>query len=233
MNSRYTLIVAVAAIALIAVAMFAYVRKVEPVDLSKGMPTPTPGPILTLAAPDVQELDVSGPASKKYVLKRVAGGWEVDGEKASDLVDSTVTNLVKLAAVQQLAADRKAADYGFNTPALTVTLKTAAGVATAFKMGDNVVGEPTYAYFRLDGEGKPILVVTNADLKTLTDWLDNKPLAPTPTPTVSGTPGTPGAALPEGTPGLEPAAPGLPPAAATVPGAVTIEPVVATATPAS
>ena len=183
MNARFTLIVVLVAIVVGALAFYAYWNKVTPVDLSKGPATPTPGPILTLAEPDVQEVAVSGPAGKSYVLKRAAGGWDVDGVRASEQVSSTVANVLKLTATQQLAADRKPEDYGFSTPALTVTLKTAAGGATTFKVGDDVVGESSYAYLRLDGEGKPILVVSNFDLKTLMDWLDNRPLAPTATPT--------------------------------------------------
>lgn len=197
MNRNYTLIVVIGALALIALAFWQ--RDTEPVDLAKGTATPTPGPIMSLAHADVQELTVTGPAGKQTTLTRAGEGWQVDGALAADTVDGTISNVVKLAALDTLPAELKPADYGFESPTLTVTLKTSAGATTVFRVGDDVVGEASSSYVLLDGAGQPILIVNNVDLKTLLGWLDAKPLAPTPTATgaadadAAGTPGTPGA----------------------------------------
>jgi hypothetical protein len=200
MNRKYTLIVVVGALALIALAFWQ--RDTAPVDLAKGTPTPTPGPIMSLAQADVQEVTVTGPAGKQATLTRAGEGWQVDGQLAADTVDGTISNVVKLAALQSLPTELKPADYGFESPTLTVTLKTAAGATTTFHVGDDVVGEASSSYVLMEGAGQPLLIVNNADLKTMLGWLDTKPLAPTPTPEgggdagASGTPGLPGMELP-------------------------------------
>jgi hypothetical protein len=180
MNRKYTLLVLVAAVALVGLALWQ--RDATPVDLAKGTATPTPGPILSLDPTTIQEVQIAGPAGKSVTLKRAAGGWEVDGQKAADTVNTAVEGVAKMAALSTLSADRKPADYGFETPTLTVTLKTASGADTVLYVGDNVVGESSSSYIRLAGTDSAIHVVSNTDLTTMKDWLDKPPLAPTPTP---------------------------------------------------
>jgi hypothetical protein len=198
--------VVLAAVALVALAVWQ--RDATPVDLAKGTATATPGPILGLDPASVQEVEVAGPAGASVTLKRAAGGWEVDGAKASDTVSSTVNSLVGLTARQTLGAERNPEDYGFSTPTLTITLKTADGGATTLVVGDEVVGESGSSYLRLDQPDAPIHVVFNSELTTIKDWLETPPLAPTPTPEIAAPlEGTPEGALEgigEGTPEATP-----------------------------
>jgi len=202
MNIRYTLILVLVAVAL---GIFAWTqRDVTPVDLAKGTATPTPVALLDLKPDDVQEVEVSG-KDGKYTLTRVAGGWEVDGQKASDLVNSVVANLAKPGVLRELSADRKPQDYGFATPSLTVTLKTAGGTSHVIEVGDDTPVETGNVYVRLK-DGPKIVVVSKSDITSLNDWFTNKPLAPTATPSPEGTPaaGTPGAAATGGATSVSP-----------------------------
>jgi hypothetical protein len=199
MDRKFTVIVVVAAVALVALAFWQ--RDAEPVDLAKGTATATPGPVLSMDPAQVQEVQVTGPLSKTYTLSRVAGGWQVDGLAASETVSSTVGSLVQTSALQTLGADRRPEDYGFASPSLTVTVKTADGQTTTFHVGDEVVGESSSSYIRLTGEGQPIHIVSNFNLKTLEEWLDTKPLAPTATPDLPTAPAADLSGTPGGTPG--------------------------------
>lgn len=236
MNVRYTLVVFLVFVALVA---FAYTqREAEPHDVGVGTPTATPAPLLELEAGDVQSVAVVA-ASGSYTLTRVAGGWEVDGEATNDLVDGVVTRLASPTIMGEVPAGKNPNDYGFATPALTVTLRTAAGDAHTFQVGDELAVSPNY-YVRLEG-GDRMVWLSNSDINLLRDWVDTPPLAPTPTPEDVETPraedAPAGAGTPTGdetplteetlpaqdTPGAEetPAGEGTPPAEETAPSDVT------------
>ncbi len=192
MNRKFTLLIVVVAVALVALAISQ--RDAAPVDLAKGTATATPGPIFAFGESELQEVTVAGPGGQSYTLARVAGGWEVDGTQASDTVSGTVRNVATLSAAQRLT-DRKPEDYGFASPTLTVTLKTAAGAETTFQVGDETPVETGSRYLRLVPDDGVILVVSSFDLQQLIDWLDSPPLAPTATPEAMAT----GEAATEGT----------------------------------
>ncbi len=202
MNRKYTLSLFAVFVALAAAAYYAG-RDREPVEMTAGTATPTPEPMYTIAADDVQEIDVSGPGDE-YVLRRAAGGWEVDGEKASEAVDGLVTRLAEGSIKRELPLDRNPSDYGFATPTLTVTIKTKAGDTYALTVGDDTPVESS-VYLRLNGEA-PIRVMAKADISTLRDWLTDPPLAPTATPTPTAT----GEGAPEATASPEAGAAGPP-----------------------
>jgi len=186
MNLRFTLIVVLVFVALLALAWT--LRDQAPQQLGPGAPTGTPEALYDLVSADIQEVAVAG-ADGDYALKRVAGGWEVDGQKANDQVDSLVTRLANPSVVMDLPSDRKPDDYGFATPSLTVTLKTAAGEERVLQVGDDTPVDAN-VYVRLK-DGKRMVVLGRGDITQLKDWLTTPPLAPTPTPAEGGTPGTP------------------------------------------
>ena len=201
MNLRYTLILVLLAAAL---GIFAYTqRDTEPVDIGTGTATPTPSPLFELKPEDVQEVAVVS-ATGSYTLTRVAGGWEVDGQPANDTVDGVVKSLAQPTIARELPADRDPDDYGFATPSLTVTLKTAGGESKVLQVGDDTPVD--FNVYLREKDGTRIVIVGRSDITSLKDWVSTPPLAPTPTPTGSGT-GTPGAdglTLPlEGTPGAD------------------------------
>lgn len=184
MNRKFTLLIVAVAIVLVGVAISQ--QDTAPVDLAKGTATPTPGPIFSFGESELQEVMVEGPGGQTYTLARVAGGWEVDGAQASDVVSSTVGNLATLVATQTLR-DRNPSDYGFAAPALTVTLKTAAGAETTFQVGDETLVETGSRYLRKVPDDGAILVVSSFHLQQLLDWLAAPPLAPTATPEATAT----------------------------------------------
>lgn len=183
MNLRFTLIVF---LVFVAAAVFLYTqRDREPTRVGPGAPTETPESILSLDAGDVQEVAVVG-ASGAYTLTRVAGGWEVDDQPAGTEVDSVVTSLANPTVLRVLPEDRDPNDYGFATPSLTVTLRTAAGDAHILHVGDDAPADPQ-VYVRLGGAGR-IVLIGDYDVNRLKDWLTEPPLAPTETPDVTETP---------------------------------------------
>lgn len=177
MNTRYTLIMLLIAIAL---ATFAYLqRDLEPVDYTDGGPTPTPAALFELAAEDIQEIAVEHPDGD-YTITRVAGGWEIGEQRLAEHVNSTIEILAKPAVLRSLEADRDPADYGFDSPTMTVTLKTAGGESRSLIVGDKNPVEAQY-YVRLS-ETDPIAIVGSSYLESLANWAAAPPYAPTPTP---------------------------------------------------
>jgi hypothetical protein len=185
MNARYTFVIVVIFVAL---AVFAYSqRNAAPMDVTKGPSTPTPGVLVTVDASALEEVKVVG-ASGHYTLTRSAGVWQIDGAKADDTVDSVISELANLQIVGEVPADKaKPADYGFATPALTVTLMTAAGESRVFMVGDPVPGGG-WVYVRVKDDPR-IVWILDSQATQLKDWIDKRPLAPTETP-MAGT-GTP------------------------------------------
>lgn len=177
MNTRYTLITLLVAVAL---GSFAWLqREVEPTDFTDGGPTPTPAPLFELAAEDIQEVEVKSPAGD-YTVTRVAGGWEIDQQALADYVGSTIEGLAKPSVLRYLPEDRKPEEFGFDSPTMTVTLKTAAGESKTIVVGDKNPVEPQY-YIRL-GDDPRIAIVSSGDWESLQSWTSAPPYAPTQTP---------------------------------------------------
>jgi hypothetical protein len=190
-NSRYTLILLLIFIGLVAFAVTQ--RDAEPMQLGEGAPTPTPEDLLEINASDIEEVSVEG-ESGSYVLSRVSGGWEVDGDAAADEVDGLVTRLANPSVTRELPADRDPEIYGFAAPTLTVTLGTAVGDTYVILVGDEVPGGYD-RYVRLvpgEGEGSDvratrIVIISGGDIGRLVDWLGEPPFAPTATPEATAT----------------------------------------------
>ncbi len=183
MNRRYTLVVFLIFVALAAVAYTQ--RETEPLDVGEGTATPTPAPLFELEPADVQAVAVVG-ATGSYTLTRVAGGWEVDGEAASDLVDGVVERMANPNVLAEVPGGVDPDNYGFATASLTVTLKTAGGDTRTLQVGEDA---PVSAdkYVRLEGDER-IVLLSSGDIGQLERWIDSPPLAPTPTPEVTETP---------------------------------------------
>ncbi len=188
MNWRSTLVLLAIFLVLLA---FAYSqRNVTPFDVAKGPPTGTPAPLADLTLDVVEEVAVVGETGS-YTLTKVFGGWNVNGEKAKSDVKDTLEEFVKLNTYGSVPAGADPEDYGFATPAMTVTIRTEDGTSKTVLVGDEVPGEAQF-YVRLkDGEG--VHMMSNYQLNQLKDWLTDKPIQPTwtPTPTPTGQAETP------------------------------------------
>jgi hypothetical protein len=177
MNTRYTLIMLLLAIAL---GTFAYLqRDLEPVDYTDGGPTPTAAALFELAAEDIQEIKVEHPDGD-YTITRAADGWEIGEQRLAEYANSTIEILAKPEVLRTLEADRNPADYGFDSPTMTVTLTTASGESRTLIVGDKNPIEAQY-YVRLS-ETDPISIVGSSYLESLATWAAAPPYAPTPTP---------------------------------------------------
>lgn len=193
MNSRYTLIIALLAIA---AGIFAYTqRDAKPVNYTEGAPTATPAPFLDLDKDKLQEVEVAT-TDGKVLLKRAAGGWEVDGKgMASDTVGGTLERLAKPEILRDLGTEAKPEDYGLATASMTVTLTLSGGESTVVQVGDKHPIDPQY-YVRKVGEQR-IVILSSSDWDSLKDWIANAPLAPTATPATEGTPSAEGTGSPD------------------------------------
>jgi hypothetical protein len=180
MNRRYTLIIILIFVAL---AIMAYLqRDAEPIDFTDGGPTPTAAPILEVESADVQEVEVAD-GSQSYTLVRVAGGWEIDEESLSEFVDGTIGRMANPTVLRSLPEDVDPSDFGFDSPTMTLTLKTAGGDSHSLVVGDKHPVDPQY-YMRLAGDER-IVIVSSSDLDSLMTWFSSPPFVPTPTPEVS------------------------------------------------
>jgi len=190
MNARTTLVVFLAFAAL---AVFAWTIRDEPArQVGPNAPTATPGPIWEVAEDGVTALAVVGP-SGAYTLTRAGDGWQVDGRAAADDVGTTVQGAAAPTVVRVLGEDRDPDDYGFASPALTLTF-TISDVQRVLLVGDQ---PPTTSdYYVRPAEGGPMRIVSGFEIGRLIEWLTAPPLAPTATPEATETPG-------EGTPGAD------------------------------
>jgi len=177
LNARFTLIIFLVFGAL---AAFAWtLRDRDAVQVGPNAPTPTPGPMWDFDADAVQSLEVAGPGGS-VMLARVGDGWEVDGEAASDEVDGVVKNVAEPTLLRVLPEDRDPNDYGFATPAMTLTFRITDDAEVRLFRGDQVPMASDY-YVRLESGG-PIRIVSGFDIDRLEEWTTDPPLAPTPTP---------------------------------------------------
>lgn len=179
MNIRTTLILFLAFVAL---AVFAWtLRDREGTQYGNTAPEPTPGPMWDFTADDVTEVVVSRGADE-YTLTRDGERWTVDGEATSDEVDGLVGRIAEPSILRVLPEDRDPDVYGFDTPAVTITLRTT-DTTTILHRGDQVPTTSNY-YMRL-ADGGPIRIWSGFDIDRLEEWIDAPPLAPTPTPEAS------------------------------------------------
>ncbi|MCB0216665.1 MAG: DUF4340 domain-containing protein, partial [Chloroflexi bacterium] len=88
--------------------------------------------------------------------------------------------LAKPSVLRYLSEDLKPEQFGFDSPTMTVTLKTAAGESKTIVVGDKNPVEPQY-YIRL-GDDPRIAIVSSGDWESLQSWISAPPYAPTPTP---------------------------------------------------
>ena len=176
MNLRNTLILFLAFVAL---AVFAWtLREREGKQFGNSGPEPTPAPMWDFEAADVTEVVVSR-GSDEYTLSREGDAWLVDGEATNDEVSGLVDRIAEPTILRVLPEDRDPDVYGFDTPALTITLSTADG-DTILHRGDKV---PTSSdYYIRSADGGAIRIFSGFDIDSMEEWLDEPPLVPTATP---------------------------------------------------
>ncbi len=175
MNMRNTLILFLVFVSL---AVFAWtLRDREGKQFGNTAPEPTPGPMWDFKTDDVNEVVVTRGADE-YTLSRDGDAWLVDGEATSDEVAGLIGRIAEPTILRVLPEDRDPDVYGFDTPALTITLR-AADAETVIYRGDQVPTSSDY-YVRL-AAGGPIRILSGIDIDRLEEWLDEPPLAPTPT----------------------------------------------------
>jgi hypothetical protein len=231
---RYTgTVIMVGVFLLLAVALFALTNNPNAGVIS---PTPTAAPpptVWNLSAGTTQGLVVQSPTGT-VALQIVNNQWQLTAptnEPASQFqVGAAADQLKNLQATQVITAPADLAQYGLNSPVLTVTL-VISGVTppeNRLLVGSSTIEGGSY-YVQVAGQPY-VYVVLNTLIEQLRSWLTTPPKAePTPTPLVVASP-VPTSPI-TGTVSLTPIGP---PAAGTTPGAgATEQPTAGAASPAA
>ncbi len=210
MNPRITLII----VAVFA-ALFGYVYFVELNKTPEQLGTPTPEvppPVFALNANDVKRIEVRDlRAARQTIMARTESGWTIEApvQKGADspTVDSTVGQLARLDATRVLTNVTDLKPYGLLTATLEVRMIMTDTTPYALTVGDKTPNGSQY-YAVYTGDTSKVFLVDSSTIGTLTGWLDNPPVEPTPTPTWTPTP--PETPTPATTPELTPAAAATP-----------------------
>lgn len=181
MNPRVTIVLLLVFAGL---AFFAWsLRDQEPRQYGEDAPDATAVPLWDATGEDLTEVLVEGPDGS-LTLTRVGDGWEVDEKRAASDVNGVLGGVAELETRRELPAERDPADYGLDTPAMTVTLKTA-DAQLVLLVGDQAPASSDFYIRRTDGQD--IRLVAGFDLERLQGWLTDPPYEPTATPEPTAT----------------------------------------------
>ena len=229
---RYTgTVIMVGVFALLAVALFALTQN-QNLGVVNPTPLPTPAPIVwDLSAGTTQGLVVQSP-TQTVALQIVNNQWQLTAptnEPASQFqVGAAADQAKNLQAQQVITAPADLAQYGLNSPVLTITLVISGVTPTDNRLlvGGNTIDGGSY-YVQVAGKPE-VYTVLNTLIEQLRSWLTTPPKAePTPTPLVVLSP------APTGTVELTPIGPPVAGATPTAPAASPTAGAVASPTAAS
>lgn len=182
MNSRTTLVLLV-----VSVALGLYLYFVPAADEDLTPPSETQIPVLTFESRQVARMEVQNASGERLEVMRNNDEWDVvtDQRVAGDtiLIGPMVANVAGLQATTVITPEAQSmADYGLQTPALTVNLYSLdAPLATLLVGTRNPSGGARYVQV----QGRPqVYLVSDSTLDTIEGWYTAVPIAPTPLPTL-------------------------------------------------
>ena len=182
MNSRTTLVLLV-----VSVALGLYLYVVPAADEDQTPPSDTQIPVLTFESRQVARMEVQNAGGERLEVIRNNDEWDVvtDQRVAGDtiLIGPMVANVAGLQASTVITPDgQMLADYGLQTPALTLHLHDVdAPLATLLVGTRNPSGGARYVQV----QGRPqVYLVSDSTLDTIENWYTTVPVAPTPLPTL-------------------------------------------------
>ncbi|MBS1253520.1 MAG: hypothetical protein MAG451_02569 [Anaerolineales bacterium] len=151
--------------------------------------TPTPAPLTSLAASDVQSVEIEE-GDKSITVERQDEKWVIAGDSPEPAgeakVTTTLNRLTGLKPTKTLDDVQDVADFGLEEPAWTITLTPKDGDSVVYRVGDeNPRG--TSRYLQVDGDAA-IRLVPKSNVEGVREWLEEPPYPPTPTPEPPATP---------------------------------------------
>lgn len=208
---RYTgTVIMVGVFALLAVALFALTNNPN-AGVINPTPTATPPPtVWDLSAGTTQGLSVQSP-TQTVAVQIVNNQWQLTAptnEPASQFqVGAAADQLKNLQAQAVITTAGDLAQYGLNSPVLTITLVISGVTPTDNRLlvGGNTIDGGSY-YVQVAGKPE-VYTVLNTLIEQLRSWLTTPPkaeptptplvvLSPVPTPTITPTPGAPSSGPP-------------------------------------
>jgi hypothetical protein len=185
---RTTLIVGGVFLALLLYVVLFETRRAPPAEPG-AQPSPTPASVLDIAIDDVRALRIAA-GDRSLSLVRQEGEWAIaspgtgassEAVPAESSIYWSIDEILQLQARRIVAEDATdLAQYGLDTPAMTVTIETSGGASEQLLIGRQT---PDGTAYYLQRAGDPRLyIVDHYKIQTLYDWLDDPPYAPTPVP---------------------------------------------------
>jgi hypothetical protein len=189
---RTTLIVLGAFAALLLYVVLFEARREPPAEPG-AQPSPTPASVLDISTDDVRALRIAAgdrslslvQQEGKWAIAALATGAAPEASSEAVLADASiywsVDEILRLQARRIVAEDATdLAQYGLDTPAMTVAIEMAGGASEQLLIGRETPDGTAY-YLQRAGESR-LYIVDHYKIQTLYDWLADPPYASTPAP---------------------------------------------------
>ncbi|MBN2085585.1 MAG: DUF4340 domain-containing protein [Anaerolineales bacterium] len=192
MDRRITYGLLIALVVLIALAGLMDSNILQPAPTEPGSVSPTLAPLWSVDAASINLIRIEDLKSGTHVevQKNSAGTWmvmdipSVEAEQAK--VTSALDTLAKMQIYRDYGENLKPEEYNLDKPLYKLTVKTAEAKTFVLEIGAPTPTGTGY-YVRLEG-AKNIVGVRSSFLSPIIDFLTNKPLPATATPTFTITP---------------------------------------------
>lgn len=184
MNSRTTLLLLVVCVAL---GLALYLLPETPQTSEDEASTPPEIAVLNHDSRQVTALEAVSASNQTLQVWRNGDNWDIQvGERVAGdtiVIGPTIANIAALRATSVITPETQTlADYGLDTPQLTIILQGDAGVLDRLRVGSrNPSGGARYV--QVEGQAQ-IYLVNDVALDTLEGWYTTVPVAPTPLPTL-------------------------------------------------
>ncbi len=188
MKARTTLILLGVFLALLAYVYLSELRRPEAADTAT---TPTPPPILSLAADQVLAITVRGSGLETRLSRQARGAWQLEAPQPGPADESRVGQFLNrvtgLIPTRTLDDVGPLEDYGLAQPPVEVTLTLADGSTKVLSIG---AANPQFTAYYAQVQGVAGVHLVSALLaQSAQEMLTTPPVPPTPPPTATATPG--------------------------------------------
>ncbi|HPL29827.1 MAG TPA: DUF4340 domain-containing protein [Anaerolineae bacterium] len=187
MKPRTTLLVVGVFLALLAYVYLGELRRPAATDTAT---TPTPAPLLSVAADQVLGLSVSGGGKETRLARQVGREWQLEapvpGPADASRVSQFLGRVAMLNPTRSLDDAGPLEEYGLAPPALEVTLTLADGSTQVLRIGAENPQQTAY-YAQVQGQAGVHLVAA-LTVQSAQGMLDTPPVPPTATPAATSTP---------------------------------------------
>jgi hypothetical protein len=192
MDRRITYGLLIALVVLIALAGLLDSNILQPAPTEPGSVTPTLAPLWSVDSASINLIRIEDLKNGTHVevQKNLAGTWLVmdipSAEADQSKVTAALSSLAKMLVYRDYGDNLKPEEYDLDKPLYKLTVKTAEAKTFVMEIGAPTPTGSGY-YVRLEG-AKNIVGVRSSLLSPVIDFLTNKPLPATATPTFTITP---------------------------------------------